>query len=413
MTILTSGTIFAQALMVFTLPVLTRLYAPEDFSLLAVYVAIIGIATVISSLRYNIAIPLPEKDGDGMALLAISLASATVFSALCALPVIFLPKLMMSLIGELRLQPYLWMVPVGIFVASSYNGLQYWASRRKQFSLITRTRISRAVGGVGTQLGLGAMNSSPFGLIFGHMIYGGLGIFALSASVIRREKEDIQNLTWANVRFQASRYINFPLYSVPEALFNTASIQLPLIIIAAMGAGPETGFLFLAMRVIGLPMSLVGSSVSQVFLVEAPAKMRDGTLSAFTLKTMWTLFKTGGPVLIAVGGLSPLIFPAIFGADWERAGWLVAWLTPWFILQFIVSPVSIILHIQGRLALSMWINAFGCTLRTIAAIIAVNYYPKFAGEAYALAGLAFAVVYLMVILRCVGRPVAAVTNYMK
>lgn len=393
-TILTGGTVFAQGLMVAALPVLTRLYSPEDFSLLAVYVAIIGIVTVVSCLRYNIAIPLPEQDADGMALLAVALLAACGVSLLCALPVILAPEATARLLGQPGLQPYLWMIPVGVFIASVYNALQYWASRKKRFALVTQTRMTRAVGGVGTQLGLGAVNPSPFGLIFGHMIYGGLGIVGLLRNLLHNDRSLLGMLDRRNMRDQARSYRRFPLYSVPEALFNTAGVQLPLIIIAAMVAGPEAGFLFLAMRVMGLPMGLIGSSVAQVFLAEAPAKLRDGTLAAFTRRTMWTLFRTGAPVMIAVGVISPLVFPLVFGPEWGRAGWLVAWMTPWFVLQFVASPVSMVIHVLGRQGLAMALQAAGLVLRVGAVLIAAAVASENMSEIFAISGVVFYGVYM-------------------
>jgi len=401
--VLTGGTAFAQGLAVLALPLLTRLYSPEDFSLLAVYVAIIGIATVVSCLRYNIAIPLPEDDADGMALLAVALIAATGISALLALPVLLAPARTAALLGQPGLAPYLWMVPLGVFLASAYNALQYWASRKKRFGLVTRTRMTRAVGGIGTQAAIGAAAPSPFGLLFGHMLYGGLGVIGLARDLWRRDRPLLRRQDAARLRAQATAYRRFPVWSVPEAVFNTAGLQLPIILIAAAAAGPEAGFLMLAMRVMGLPMGLVGASVAQVFIAEAPARLRDGTLAAFTRRTMWTLFRTGAPPLVAVGALSPLLFPPVFGAEWARAGWLVAWMTPWFVLQFVASPVSMVLHVTGRVALAMGLQALGLLLRVGAVLAVATAAPERLAEVYALTGAVFYGVYLVVLmaaLRC-------------
>ena len=43
--VLAMGTVFAQGLAVIALPVLTRIYEPEDFNILAVYVAVLGVLT--------------------------------------------------------------------------------------------------------------------------------------------------------------------------------------------------------------------------------------------------------------------------------------------------------------------------------------------------------------------------------
>ncbi|MDT2264523.1 hypothetical protein P7H12_14360 [Paenibacillus larvae] len=48
--VLAGGTAFSQLLLVAASPVLTRLYTPEQFGVLSVYVALLSIFTVIGSL---------------------------------------------------------------------------------------------------------------------------------------------------------------------------------------------------------------------------------------------------------------------------------------------------------------------------------------------------------------------------
>ena len=395
--ILTGGTLFAQALAVLALPFLTRLYTPADFSLLAVYVAVMSVVTVISCLRYNIAIPIPEEDADGIALLIISLACATAVSLLIAIPILLAPETIGRLLGQPLLQHYLWMIPVGVFFASAYNALQYWSSRKKRFGLVTHTRVMRAVGGIGAQGSIGAVSASPFGLIFGHMLYGGLGVVGLARNLWREDQSTLKKINRARIFQQAHAHRRFPMWSVPEALFNTAGVQLPVIMIAASTVGPEAGYLLLAMRVMGLPMGLIGSSVAQVFLVEAPEKYKDGTLSTFTRQTMWTLFRTGAPPLIVIGAISPFLFPMVFGAEWARAGWLVAWMTPWFVLQFVASPVSMILHVTGRVAVAMWLQVFGFALRVGLVFMLLSVDESIISEVYSATGAIFYAIYLTVI----------------
>ena len=396
-TVLTSGTVVAQALMMAALPFLTRIYSPTDFSLLAIYAAIIGILTAVSCLRYDIAIPLPESDGDGMALLSVALVATFVVSLLCTLPVVLAPETLAHLIGQPTIQPYLWMVPLGVFFASAYNAMQYWSSRKKRFLLVTRTRVTRAMSGISAQLALGVISSSPFGLLFGHMIYGGIGLVALMRSAWSTDQNLIERLRLTNFLYHVRAFHRFPMFSVPEALFNSAGVQLPLIIIAVSVAGPEAGFVFLAMRVMGLPAGLIGSSVGQVFLIEAPQKHADSKLFAFTCHTIWSLFLTGAPVMLAIGLISPMIFPIVFGHEWTRAGWLVAWMTPWFILHFVSSPVSMVLHILGRQRMAMLLQLFGLVLRVGVMSLASIFASKHLSEIFALSSAVFYGIYLVTI----------------
>lgn len=399
--ILTGGTVAAQALSVLALPLLTRLYSPEDFSLLAVYAAVTSIITVVACLRYNVAIPLPEDDADGMALMFAALLAATTISLLIALPVLLFPDLSSVLLGQPGLAPYLWMVPLGVIFSSTYDSLQYWASRKKRFKLVARTRITRAVAGVGTQLSIGSLAPSPFGLIFGQLLNGVFGIWALARDSLKSDRPVLHRIDTARVVTQASRYRRFPIWSVPEAFSNTAGQELSVILIAAIVAGPEAGFLFLAMRVMAIPVQMIGSSVAQVFLAEAPARLREGTLALFTRRTIRTLFKTGAPPLLAVGVLSPILFPLVFGADWERAGWLVAWMTPWFVLQFIVSPVSMVLIVTERVQLAFALQIFGLLARTLPIIVADATGVSELSETFAISSAFFYGAYLFVILGAV------------
>ena len=71
--ILAGGTAAGQAIIVAASPILTRLYTPEDFGVLAVYASLLSILGVVASLRYELAIPLPESDEEAANVTVLSL----------------------------------------------------------------------------------------------------------------------------------------------------------------------------------------------------------------------------------------------------------------------------------------------------------------------------------------------------
>src|SRR5690606_30740867 len=115
-----------------------------------------------------------------------------------------------------------------------------------------------------------------------------------------------------------------------------------------LAIGPEAGYLMLATRIMAAPVGLIGGSVAQVYLSQAPIEFRAGNLPNFTVGIIGALVKTGAGPLAFMGIIAPHVFPILFGLEWVRAGEMVAWLTPWFIVQFISSPVSMSLHVSGR-----------------------------------------------------------------
>ena len=62
--IVASGTVAAEAITMVYSPVLTRMYGPEAFGLLGVFVALLSIMTPIAALTYPIAIVLADKDAE-------------------------------------------------------------------------------------------------------------------------------------------------------------------------------------------------------------------------------------------------------------------------------------------------------------------------------------------------------------
>ena len=60
--VLVGGTIFAQAITVLSLPILTRLYNPLDFSIFAIYTSLLAVLSAISCLRFEVAIPISRDE---------------------------------------------------------------------------------------------------------------------------------------------------------------------------------------------------------------------------------------------------------------------------------------------------------------------------------------------------------------
>ncbi|PTK21419.1 oligosaccharide flippase family protein, partial [Staphylococcus saprophyticus] len=77
---LMTGTLMGQLLIILTLPVITRLYSPEQFGEYSNMVAIISILGVITTLRYDIAMAITDKREERNNLLYLSLILNLVIS---------------------------------------------------------------------------------------------------------------------------------------------------------------------------------------------------------------------------------------------------------------------------------------------------------------------------------------------
>ncbi|MDM0004459.1 oligosaccharide flippase family protein [Variovorax sp. J22G73] len=395
--VLVGGTALAQAITVLALPLLSRLYTPLDFSLIAVFSSVLAILSVAACFRLEIAIPMPELDEDAANLLVLALCACCMVATTVGLCVWWFPTQIVDLLKQPALLPYLWLLPLGIWMASSYTALQFWATRKKRFSTIAKTRMTQAIGGVGTQAGMGWAGFTPFGLLLGQVVSSGAGLFGLGRDALHDTA--FRRINCGTMCRMLRRYDRFPKYSTVEALANSAGIQLPILVIAALAVGPEAGYLMLATRTMASPMGLIGGAVSQVYLSRAPEEMRAGRLGAFTSHVISGLAKTGVGPLVFVGLIAPVVFPIVFGEKWQRAGDLVAWMTPWFVMQFLASPVSMALHVTGSQRAALILQIFGLFFRIGAVVVAAWLMPARIVEVYAISGFVFYFIYLYVVMQ--------------
>lgn len=395
--VLAGGTSFAQLIALLALPILTRLYSPDDFSVLAVYSSFLALISVISCLRFEIAIPMPKEDKDAVALLFLSLVSVVVITLLTTIGVLLFSSQIENA-TEGKLVGYLWLMPIGVFFSGLYGALQYWATRHKAFSLVAKTRMAQAISGSCTQLGLGFFGFAPFGLLAGQLLSVSAGVFGLAKYLVKTQRDILKETSLNRVKLVFKQYDRFPKYSTWEAFANSGAIQIPIILIAYYAVSAEAGFLMLAMRLLAAPMSLIGGAVAQVYLAEASEKYHEGMLRKFTHKTIISLFKVGLPALLFAGVVAPFLIPLIFGDEWQRTGILIAWMAPWFLMQFITSPVSMALHITHSQKVAMVFQFFGLILRAGSVLIAGFYFNEYIAEIYAISGLVFYSSYLFLVL---------------
>jgi O-antigen/teichoic acid export membrane protein len=340
--VLAGGTALGQAITVLASPILTRLYTPEDFGVLAVYSSILGILSVIASWRYELAIPLPEQDEDAVNLVALSLGIVVLMSLIVGLGAWLLGAQVVQWLNAPGLRPYLWLLPIGVLLVGSYQIFNYWAVRKQAFGVIAKTKLHQGLGAVLTQVSSGFLKSGPLGLIVGQIVGQCAGLMTLAGLLLRADRAKLQAISWPDANDMARRYRRFPQFSSFAGLINSAGLQIPVILLAFYYGPQVTGWFALAQRVLGVPMNLVGQAISQVYMGTGSQLGRHDVwaLRSLFFKTVTRLLLLGSVTLgvLAIGG--PWLFARIFGANWGNAGRYLQVLCPAILAQFVVAPLS-------------------------------------------------------------------------
>lgn len=273
---LATGTIFAQVLAILAAPLLTRMYGPDDFGLYTIFLSVTGILTSVACMRYEMAIMLPERNEDAVNLLALSLLLAACMSIII-IPLLWVARVpMIEILNAPGLAPYLWMVPLAVFLGGAFNALNYWNSRTRHFKRLSMSRVIGSVTVTGAQIGAGLAGHATGGSMIDGSISGQMASTTfLGAKIYNDIKHLKKYVSKAHMILGLKRYHKFPLLDMWSILLNTLSWQVPVFLLSAFFSSTVVGYYSLGFRVIYFPMSIIGSSIAQVFFqraVEANAK---------------------------------------------------------------------------------------------------------------------------------------------
>ncbi|WOE41671.1 lipopolysaccharide biosynthesis protein [Acinetobacter chinensis] len=398
LSILVGGTAFAQLISLLCLPIITRLYSPDDFAIFSVYLAFVSILAVGACLRFEIAITTQENDQDAVALVVLAVICNIFYTAIITIILLLLGETILKIFNKIELLKYLWAIPLGVFLSGLYSSLQFWNVRRKKYALLAKTRLVQSVSSSSVQILSGFLGVGSVGLIYGQLfnfIGGGISLISI---FLKENKKKLTRLTTHNLKKIFIKNKNYPKYSLIEGLLSSISIHLPMIIIFLTVSAERTGYLMLAMKVMAIPLMLIGSAISQIYLADAKNKSLKGDLFDFTYSIIKKVIVLGVMPLILIGISSPYLFPLIFGIKWAGSGSIVLLLLPWFAFQLLTSPVSMALHVLDKQRIAMYLHIFGFLLRIIGLLIFSKVYPEFSIEYFAFSSCVFYILFFLVIM---------------
>ena len=347
-TTLVTGTSIAQAIPVLLAPVLARLYDPSEIGLFALYFAVASLAAALSTGRYELALMLPEADREARGLMLLSVAFCVAAAGVSAAAVLAMETWDLSWPGPAGLDVWFPYLPLGIFGLGLYQVLQGWANRQKRYRRMAVANILQAGGTAIFQVLLRVAGAGPRGLLFGQL----LGLAAAAGYLLWLEMASGEREAAVSVREilkLGRRYRKFPLFASWSGLLNTASIQVPLILMSSFFAGAVVGSFSLALRVVKMPMTLLGVSVSQVFLNQASAdKGEPEKLGALSFQVFQKMLLLGAVPLSVVCFYGDVLFGFCFGSNWHTAGVYAQYLAVWVLSAFVVSPLTHLYSVLER-----------------------------------------------------------------
>lgn len=353
--ILVSGTTIAQLIPILLQPLLRRLYSPEEFGAYAVYLSLMGILVVIASLKYELAIILPDNDKFAINILALSLLINLVFCTGILIIIAVFKERIMSIVNlPANYSLYLLLLPLGVFLFSMYQSINYWLIRKKLFFNISINKFIRRGSEGGGQLIMSSLHASSgllLGDIIGHFANNVSGIFqALRNDVV------LQHIRLNRLRYVLKKYAEYPKFNLIPGFMSTCSYLLPVIMINRFYSAENTGFFDLSKLLLSIPLALIANSISNVLLQSISEKSKSNLSIRKDLTSIL--------ILVFLGGLAEIgiimfwgedLFRIFFGDRWILSGTISKILVWAFAFNFVVSSFSsIFISLKKIKLLSIW-----------------------------------------------------------
>ena len=369
---LMTGTTIAQAIPIAITPILTRMYSPEDFGVLALFVAITAIMGSVANGRYELAIMLPTEDDDAINIAAMGLLIATVLSVVLFFPAIFLNDYIIEKLDNQFIGFWLYFVPPVVWLLGLYNILNYLNNRKKSYKDMAKATVYKSVAQAAVQLGIGAVKATASGLISGQIVSNLVANTRLALNVKRQYK--LSKISWLEMKRLAKRYIDFPKYSMWATLSNTLSYQLLNMLITVFYSVATLGFYSLAQRILGMPSSLVGDSIGRVYFQQATLeKNKTGKAVKIFKSTTKKLMVLSCAFFIPLYFVLPLVFAIAFGEEWRIAGEYSQLILPIFVFRFVSAALSNTNNVFEKQGLALtW--QIGLLILSMATLFVSGYY---------------------------------------
>jgi len=407
-----TGTVLSRLIALAAIPFVSRMYTPAEFGVLALFTMVVVMVACIGSGRYEVALVLPDDDRDAMHLLFVGVGVATLVSVITALAFLVWNEDVASFLGAEELNFWLLICPVAIWAYVIANLMQFWIVRKKAFHNITISDVTAASTNVTGQVSLYFLfNPGAAGLIIGNILQHVAAMLVLGRGALKTiSRADIRSFSPKRAWQMAVRYKNFPLFDTWANLLNTLSREMPILVLGAFFTAGVVGLYSVAYRIMVMPVTVVSTAVTRVYLAEAKTSFSKGELDKLALQMLRNLLLIAvTPVLLMIVA-APEVVVLVLGDQWDGAGIYVQWVSVFILMLFIILPLLqtlVILEKQRqRLVYQMVLAAARLGRLLIGGLLAD---PVLAVALTSVAGAAVMLVTVVIVMRYTG--VAVSTSF--
>ena len=365
-----TGTFLSQLVLILFIPILSRIYTPNEFGLYSLFIAFSSSIAIISTFTYERAIVLPKEKTESNFISILSIVICLFISAFTALILYIFNDFFLTYFGGLKF--ILILIPLKILQTGLQQIFDEILIRNKFYVALSSLRASNSLI-VSTIQFISRFVYKIDGLIFGKFIGDLLILIAIIILNIRQKTINLKNCTFKSLMKVAKKNYLFPKFYLPQIGFNNISLNLPFIMLPYFYSLEIAGLYGMAIRILEQPIRLIATSTQSVYYQKA-SKMFSNKISFYNLyfETSKGLLKIFILPSFVILFFAPTLFAFFLGNQWYDAGVIAQLLIIWLIIGFIKTPSTMTFSIISKQEVQMYGELLLLILRFIG--ISAGYY---------------------------------------
>jgi len=345
-----TANIAAQLLLFICTPILSRIYSPSSFGIVAFFLAAVQICNAFYTLKIDWLLPNAADDKQAEKYFHAGIVIIGCAALFTILAIFFREYWLGWWPGMSSLGDLIWLVPIAASGAGLHSLFQAWFVRKNDLTIPSKVKITQAFSNIAVSLAVGVVTVGPHGLVLG-MLFGtfaGLVTMVKSTGSLLAQFVRCKRSTFIMTIQQIHRQA---IIATSVSLLNTLSTVSPVIALSTIYNDALIGVFSLMLRFIATPLGIISTALSQSFWSRAAELARMSHYGALN-KLYWkvTRYLACASLVIVVVCLSgPYYVQKVFGPDWQGAGTVLSSLTPMLLGTLIFSATNhlIVLGKQG------------------------------------------------------------------
>jgi len=263
---LLSGSALAQFIPFLILPILQKwFFSPAQFGELALYTSVSMLLAQVAGFKYEFAIVKTDNQNDAENLFVGAFTITVIVSFIAAILFNVFPVFAGKLFGVSEIENYFFIIPFSIFLYSSFEILNYWNNRNKNYKRIATGKVVKTLTAESTKLSIGYWNLSSMGLVYGRLV-GEFWSFAyMFFRFIRNDAKSFHLSKKDDILKTLKKYYHFPAFTMPS-VFVRNTINLVFISLFATYFGTtKVGIIGISVVYVATAFGLISQSFAQVF----------------------------------------------------------------------------------------------------------------------------------------------------